>query len=189
MPQTKKDSGELTLADGGDFSRRFCYIITMNILGIGPSIMGAGVISIAALLVLEKLLNIDLSLSPEFRFAALVFASVWGTLGLSLGLISVRQIASSARYGRLITTGVYSLSRNPLYAAFIIFIVPSIACLLNDLFLVLASGGMYLVFAMMIKKEEQDLKNRFGAEYLNYAARTSRLCPLPPGFRINAKKI
>jgi protein-S-isoprenylcysteine O-methyltransferase Ste14 len=88
----------------------------------------------------------------------------------------MRQKASATTFGTpqsLTTTGIFELSRNPIYVAFL-FPLASLA-----LFSVLASAAAiaFYVLAMnatVIPREEQDLKRIFGKAFLDYAAKTRR---------------
>lgn len=79
--------------------------------------------------------------------------------------------------GVLITEGVYRFVRNPMYAAFIVFIVPGISLILNKPLIIMSSIVMLLVFKMNIHKEEQYLKQRFGLAYQDYMAKVKQIIP------------
>ena len=75
------------------------------------------------------------------------------------------------------TKGVYRFSRNPLYAAFIVFIIPAFAFLNDNLLLLMVSVIMFCVFKSQIKKEENFLSKEFGQDYRQYANEVPQLIP------------
>jgi len=97
--------------------------------------------------------------------------------GLYFWLASVIGLKTALSDGKLLTEGVYARTRNPMYAAFIIFLVPALALLLNNLVYLLAVPLMYAAFDCLIGREEKALLEKFGPEYEAYAARTPRLFP------------
>jgi protein-S-isoprenylcysteine O-methyltransferase Ste14 len=65
---------------------------------------------------------------------------------------------------RLVQTGVYGLSRNPMYAGFIVFVIPDLALFTNNLLLLVTSVLMFIAFKMRIGREEEFLVKEFGVE-------------------------
>jgi protein-S-isoprenylcysteine O-methyltransferase Ste14 len=64
-----------------------------------------------------------------------------------------------------------------MYAGFIVFIVPGISFILNNPLIILSSIVMMLVFKMSIHKEEQYLKQQFGAAYMDYMSKVKQIIP------------
>jgi protein-S-isoprenylcysteine O-methyltransferase Ste14 len=88
-------------------------------------------------------------------------------IGVAISILAWIQIPNTHRIGNLVTTGIYSRTRNPVYLAFILIIV-GIAFLFPGLLTL-----MWLVISIMAlyglaKLEERDLKNVYGNEYLDY---------------------
>jgi protein-S-isoprenylcysteine O-methyltransferase Ste14 len=149
----------------------------MNILGIGPVLAVAGFLGACVIFYIENFFNCHFRLSgvpAEILFGAGVLLLVAGVV---LWLVSILQIRRGFPQGKLLTCGAYSLCRNPLYAAFIIFIAPGIACVLDNLLLLLVAWIMYMAFVLLIKKEESFLLEKFGAEYEKYAKTVPLLLP------------
>lgn len=75
---------------------------------------------------------------------------------------------------RLITTGPFRISRNPLYVANTL-LVSGAGLIFGSLWLVLAAlAGAALTAQLAITREEQHLALRFGRDWEDYAARTPR---------------
>lgn len=77
----------------------------------------------------------------------------------------------------LVTDGPYSMVRNPLYTLSIIGAVGA-GAQLGSFVLTAATGAVaYLVFLLVVLKEEQVLSVRFGTTYEDYLARVPRFFP------------
>jgi protein-S-isoprenylcysteine O-methyltransferase Ste14 len=88
-------------------------------------------------------------------------------IGVAIRILAWTQIPNTHRIGNLVTTGIYSRTRNPVYLAFM-FIIAGITFLFPGLFTL-----MWLVISIMVlyglaKLEERDLKNVYVNEYLDY---------------------
>jgi protein-S-isoprenylcysteine O-methyltransferase Ste14 len=104
-------------------------------------------------------------------------------LGLFLIVLCIcgRMICTLYIGGRkidtLVTDGPYSICRNPLYTLSIIGAV-GVGAQLGSFTLAVTTGAVaYLVFLLVILKEEQGLAARFGQRYEDYVARVPRLFP------------
>jgi protein-S-isoprenylcysteine O-methyltransferase Ste14 len=74
----------------------------------------------------------------------------------------------------IVRTGPYRFSRNPMYLAFSLFQF-GIAIWVNSLWLLATlAGAVALVDAVVIRREEQYLEQKFGAAYLDYKASVRR---------------
>ena len=79
---------------------------------------------------------------------------------------------------RLVTQGVYSRIRHPMYAALVLYSVGQALVIPNRI----AGPSNYrsafaIVFSLRVHAEEQMMSQAFGDEYAAYAARTKRLLP------------
>ena len=112
-------------------------------------------------------------------------ASAWAgvalcALGLVCFLLSLTAFGKSFRVGidedhpgALVTSGIFALSRNPIYVSFIL-----VFC---GIFLILANWVLLLYFAAVtalihrqILREEASLKKIYGAAYSDYCQKTRR---------------
>jgi protein-S-isoprenylcysteine O-methyltransferase Ste14 len=74
----------------------------------------------------------------------------------------------------LVTDGIYARSRNPIYLAFIIFLI-GIGMLFNsDWLFVLLVPFVLIIHYGVIRREERYLLARFGAQYAGYVQRVPR---------------
>jgi len=102
--------------------------------------------------------------------------------GVGLRVWSIRYIGGAARTrgrkaSKLIVSGPYAYHRNPLYVAN--FLILSGFILLCELpwFLPLAWALLFIQYSFIVSFEEELLKGKFGAPYLDYLQRVPRWIP------------
>ena len=121
---------------------------------------------------------------PELRHMVVPEYLMWAAAGLTcvgslLMILSFFALGRSLKVAipteetRLQTTGIFSLSRNPLYSG--VFLITLASCLffphiINILFAVLT----ILIHHFIILEEEDFLERRFGKEYTDYKKKVRR---------------
>ena len=71
-------------------------------------------------------------------------------------------------------SGVFSVSRNPIYVAFLLFVL-AFALLANSLWFVISACVLLLVLHFgVVKQEERYLREKFGDSYEQYCSRVRR---------------
>jgi protein-S-isoprenylcysteine O-methyltransferase Ste14 len=100
--------------------------------------------------------------------------------GLGLLLWSLISFGRSFRVGidtdtpdRLVTSGIFAVSRNPIYVAFAAVLLGQFLIFPNWILLVYMGAATWL-FHRQILREEEYLKKHYGAEYANYCRRVRR---------------
>src|SRR2546428_7568008 len=74
----------------------------------------------------------------------------------------------------IVRTGPYRFSRNPIYLAFSLLQL-GISIWVNSVWLLATlAGAVALIHCVVIRREEQYLERRFGAQYLDYKASVRR---------------
>ena len=75
---------------------------------------------------------------------------------------------------RLVTTGIYRYSRNPMYLGMILIVISTTVYYLN--FLSVFSPLIFYIWInkFQINREEIFLEDKFGSEYLKYKSKTRR---------------
>ena len=149
----------------------------MNILGIGPLLAMVGVVTGSIVMIVSRVAKCSISLPSPWRewifWVGMILLIVGGYFWISSAILVKRAFDSR----RLVQTGVYGLSRNPMYAGFIIFIIPGFAFVLNNMALFIISMAMYVAFKLRIGREENFLLEQFGVEYERYRMMVPRLMP------------
>ncbi len=149
----------------------------MTVLGIGPLLFIAGGVPLAGILVLQYMSDVAISFPSPWMQIFLVLGIALCAIGACFWFPSALMVEKAFRHHRLVTSGVFSVSRNPLYAAFICFIIPGVAFILNNLLILAAALLMFLAFKLLIGKEEEYLREEFGEDYLDYEREVAQLIP------------
>ena len=106
----------------------------------------------------------------EFSGLVLIVLCICGRMLCTIH-IGGRKIAA------LVTDGPYSIVRNPLYSLSIVGAIGA-GAQLGSITLALATGIVtWIVFLLVVLKEEKVLLERFGKSYEDYVARVPRLVP------------
>jgi protein-S-isoprenylcysteine O-methyltransferase Ste14 len=150
----------------------------VTVLGIGPVLLAAGGVPLATVLLLERVYGIAVRLPSPLRRVAKALGVVLCAIGAFFWLSSAMRVEKAFHSHRLETSGVFRRTRHPLYAAFIVFVVPGAALIRNNLLMLAASLDMYVAFKLKIGKEEEYLLREFGEEYLEYEREVPQLFPL-----------
>jgi len=116
-----------------------------------------------------------------FQSEAIAWVGVLFCLaGLLLLLWSLISFGESFRVGidtehpdKLITSGVFAYSRNPIYVAFAMILLGQFLIFPNWILLVYLGAGTWL-FHRQVLREEEYLKHHYGQEYLEYSQRVRR---------------
>lgn len=120
--------------------------------------------------------NRFLYVQPFLRWAGVV-ACYTGLLGLYL---SLRSFGDSFRVGiddknpdKLVTTGIYAISRNPIYVSFTFFFL-GIFLIMPTLIFMLIFLLAVLLFHRQVLREEKFLKSHYGEDYAQYCKKVPR---------------
>lgn len=96
---------------------------------------------------------------------------------LWLQAVIVEKINKKVKEKKLITSGVYSFVRNPVYSAFIFIFTGSLLLTANYFLLILPFIFWAFLTILMKNTEEKWLKNEFGKEYEIYLREVNRVIP------------
>ena len=116
---------------------------------------------------------------PQMKIPLLILGILLIVYGVSLWIraVIVAKLDDGIKENRLVTGGVYSHVRNPIYSA-IMFACTGALCIAgNLLFPPLFFVFWALMTVMMKNTEEKWLTERFGKEYINYCKETNRAIP------------
>jgi protein-S-isoprenylcysteine O-methyltransferase Ste14 len=118
-----------------------------------------------------------LALGPGIDYIALVLAALGGLLALWarwMFLQAGTSVHPHQETSRLLTHGVYRISRNPMYLGLLLALVGWVIWLQNLSGLVLPPLFVLLINRCHILPEERRLQARFGHTYREYLGRTRR---------------
>jgi protein-S-isoprenylcysteine O-methyltransferase Ste14 len=111
--------------------------------------------------------------------ALLIAGSLLLLLGIALLASAIVFMMRGHSRDELVTWGPFSLCRHPLYAAWIVLILPGLALLTRSWPLLIMPLVAYAAFRLVIREEDDYLRRRYGAAYLEYRARVNELLPIP----------
>ena len=78
------------------------------------------------------------------------------------------------KVNKLVTSGIYKYSRNPIYLGMILIIISTTVFYLNYYSIITPLIFYFWINRFQIKREEVFLKEKFGKEYLLYCSKTRR---------------
>jgi protein-S-isoprenylcysteine O-methyltransferase Ste14 len=115
--------------------------------------------------------------APLWLSTAGLAAAAAGVLFFLLAVISMRENwragIDASQKTRLVTRGIYRISRNPAFVGFDLLYIGIAANFPNLVLLALSLAGI-VVFHLQILQEERYMQGTFGAEYVDYARKTRR---------------
>jgi protein-S-isoprenylcysteine O-methyltransferase Ste14 len=107
----------------------------------------------------------DLALSSYLPLEVLAILLI--ACGILIRILALKEIRNTRHIEKLVTTGIYSKTRNPVYLAFSI-IIAGIVLLYLSLFAFIWGLISASILLWMAKREETDLQKAFGDLFLNY---------------------
>jgi protein-S-isoprenylcysteine O-methyltransferase Ste14 len=159
--------------------KNFKSPVGLNPGGVGPKIVRRTLPFIFAAIALSvwfpDIAGIPFIQSPYLKFTGWI----WTALGFIVWVAAIAQFAKGFPKGALVTNGLYSLSRNPIYSSYILFILPGIALICNNWCFLLSAVVMYIATIILVKDEEAQLQLTFGSQYTRYCQKTNRVFFFP----------
>lgn len=147
-------------------------------LKIKPPIVA--IITVILMFVLDHFLSSErLGLGPLRWSIVLSFIMV----GLMLAITGVKLFFKSETTihpdlkhatNKLVTTGIYRLSRNPMYLGILLSLIAIAVWMNNWLSIGVCIGFALYITQFQIKPEERFLQNKFGQEYQDYCRKVRR---------------
>jgi methanethiol S-methyltransferase len=154
--------------------------------GIGPKWTLASLACVAPFMVADRMW-------PDLLTIELVPAGVRNVAGGLLLLVGIPFFAIALRtlhrgfsQGELFTRGVYGCCRHPIYASWIVFLVPGGLLLWGSWAFAIAPALMYVLLRFFVRQEEDWLEQTFGDRYRAYRRRVPAVLPLPRFWRSSA---
>ncbi|MCK5806228.1 MAG: isoprenylcysteine carboxylmethyltransferase family protein [Lentisphaeria bacterium] len=97
--------------------------------------------------------------------------------GVCMYVWSLAILKPALRERRVASTGPFACVQHPLYASWILLLVPGTALLCHSWLVLTASGVGYVFFRLLISREEMALLAAHGEAYREYASTRGRLVP------------
>jgi protein-S-isoprenylcysteine O-methyltransferase Ste14 len=134
----------------------------------------APLIAAPSFLYLGAVIVLHYSLFPLFAYSAApgIALRLAGAALIACGLVmllsSGLRVLKAFREERLLTDGFFAVFPNPMYAAFVLLIVPGLSLLLDSWLVLTASAVVYVLFRLFVTSEDRWLKEQFGSRYEEY---------------------
>jgi len=98
-------------------------------------------------------------------------------VGIPFFITSVITAMRAYNADDLVTDGIFRCCRHPLYASWVVFIVPGIVLLAQNWIALTTPIFMYLILHKLVEKEERYLSSVFGSAYEEYQEKVPRILP------------
>ena len=140
----------------------------MKIAGVAPLIAIPTFLYLILAVVISLTATKIFTISINHYFVLAAIGIVLITGGVLMVISCGRKLLKSFNSDLLMTDGLYRIFRNPMYASYLLLIIPGI-CLLFNSWLVLSTVVInYILFSVFIKREHRYLEEKFGSEYEEY---------------------
>ncbi|QLA17912.1 methyltransferase family protein [Desulfolutivibrio sulfoxidireducens] len=98
-------------------------------------------------------------------------------LGIAIYAAAIMRLYQSYDTSRLETGGIYAVLRHPMYAAWVVCIIPGVSLLAGGFLVLTAPLFTAFVYRLAIRHEEVWLESTFGETYRAYRARVGGVVP------------
>lgn len=140
----------------------------MNVLGAAPFIAIPTFLYLGLAVVITYLNGEVFKITNANYTVLAVVGVVMILIGAMMVMACGRKVLKSFSSGKLMTDGLYKIFRNPMYAAYLIFVIPGIAFFFNSWLALTTIIVNYILFSVFIKREYSYLREKFGGEYEEY---------------------
>lgn len=154
----------------------------LPLYGVGPVIIYGQFIFTAITIILTDIFDLKFPISNVlniiFRIIGILLIAAGLYLDLSAKLKS--KLFKNVKDNKLITNGVYSIVRNPVYSGALLACTGAILIANNLILLIVPVICWMYMTIFLIKTEEKWLRELYGEEYVLYCKRVNRCIPWFP---------
>lgn len=149
----------------------------LSVLGVGPLYVISILILTIIALILNQL-NVVYKIKVLNKFLIiLAIISILIAISLWVSAVLFSKVKTKIKENILVTTGVYSIVRNPIYSAFL-FLFTGILLFTRNLYLLIFPIIFWIYLTYLLKEtEEKWLKDKFKEEYQKYMKKVNRIIP------------
>jgi protein-S-isoprenylcysteine O-methyltransferase Ste14 len=149
----------------------------MNRLGVGPKFALLGILYGVFILALHYYVFPQVTFTLIAGWINVVLGIILVIIGIPLFIVSGFMVHKYIDKGQLCTTGVYGYFRHPLYAAWVVFVVPGIVIITGSVVAITWPIFLYILFKIFTREEEEYLREKFGSEYSRYEKEVNAVFP------------
>lgn len=154
----------------------------LPVIGVGPMIVAPQLILTAAGIILSCFGYLDFAKLTVIKIPFLILGILIIIAGIYLWYSANyrAKVFDGIVENRLVTTGIYSIVRNPIYSAFLLISIGSVLITCNlILFIIPVICWIYMTI-FLIHTEEKWLTKLYGQEYRDYCKKVNRCIPWFP---------
>ena len=151
----------------------------LPVFGVGPIYAVSCLLLTVLGLFLKKKGFLDSGEFPALKQVAMVIGGLLIFIGIAVWIYAViiQKISDEIKVGHLVTSGIYSIVRNPIYLAFLC-VCTGVLITAHNVFLLIFPLVSYIFLTILMKQtEEKWLLEKFGTEYVEYCKHVNRLIP------------
>ena len=152
---------------------------TLPVFGVGPIYAVSCLLLTAFVLFLKKKGFLNGGDLPGLKSEAMRIGFMLIFIGVALWIYAVliQRISKEISSGHLVTIGIYSIVRNPIYLAFLC-VCTGILITAHNVYLLIIPVVLYIFLTVLMKQtEEKWLLDKFGSEYIEYCKHVNRVIP------------
>lgn len=152
---------------------------TLPVFGVGPIYAVSCLLLTAFGLFLKKKGFLNGGDLPGLKSEAMRIGFMLILIGVALWIYAVliQRISKEISSGHLVTIGIYSIVRNPIYLAFLC-VCTGILITVHNVYLLIIPVVLYIFLTVLMKQtEEKWLLDKFGSEYIEYCKHVNRVIP------------
>ena len=152
---------------------------TLPVFGVGPIYAVSCLLLTAFGLFLKKKGFLNGGDLPGLKSEAMRIGFMLIFIGVALWIYAVliQRISKEISSGHLVTIGIYSIVRNPIYLAFLC-VCTGILIAAHNVYLLIIPVVLYIFLTVLMKQtEEKWLLEKFGTEYVEYCKHVNRVIP------------
>ena len=152
---------------------------TLPVFGVGPIYAVSCLLLTAFGLFLKKKGFLNGGDLPGLKSVAMIIGFLLIFIGVALWIYAViiQRISKEISSGHLVTIGIYSIVRNPIYLAFLC-VCTGILVTGHNVYLLIFPVFFYIFLTVLMKQtEEKWLLDKFGSEYIEYCKHVNRVIP------------
>ena len=152
---------------------------TLPVFGVGPIYAVSCLLLTAFGLFLKKKGFLNGGDLPGLKSEAMRIGFMLIFIGVALWIYAVliQRISKEISSGHLVTIGIYSIVRNPIYLAFLC-VCTGILITAHNVYLLIIPVVLYIFLTVLMKQtEEKWLLEKFGTEYAEYCKHVNRVIP------------
>ncbi len=154
----------------------------LPLYGVGPVIVYGQIIFTAVSIILTSIYHLEFPATNVINIMFKIIGVLLIVYGFYLDLTAKlkSKIFKSVEENKLITDGVYSVVRNPVYSCALLACTGAVL-MANNLILLIVPVICWLYMTLfLIQTEEKWLKELYGQEYISYCKRVNRCIPWFP---------